>query len=118
MAGAGFAEVGKLVGRATLGQRARGVEVGDEHFLLGAEHFVGLAHEVYAAHHYHARVRLGRLTGQRQRVAYEIRYLLDLRTRIIMRHYKCLLLPAQFLDLVDYLLPCDFFHYLFKKIKI
>ena len=77
VAGAGFAEVGKLVGRATLGQRARGVEVGDEHFLLGAEHFVGLAHEVYAAHDDDVRVGLCRLACQGQAVAYEVGHFLQ-----------------------------------------
>ena len=47
----GLHEVGEAVGRATVGQRTAGCQVGDEYFLVRAEDFGGFAHEMHAAHH-------------------------------------------------------------------
>ena len=47
------------IGGTTFGQGAGSTQVGNEHFLLRAEYFVGLAHKVHATHNYDVGIGLG-----------------------------------------------------------
>ena len=62
----------QLVGGDRRGERAAGVEVGDEHGLLGAEDRRGLGHEVDAAEDDRLRVGAGGLVREPERVADEV----------------------------------------------
>ena len=70
MAGVLLHEAAEVVGGTAFGERAGGVEVRHEHLLVRAEDGVGLAHEVYAAHHDDVRVGPGCLLCQAEAVAH------------------------------------------------
>ena len=50
---------GKGIGRTTFRQTALGIQVGHQNHLVGAQYLVGLAHEMYATHHYDIGIGLG-----------------------------------------------------------
>ena len=52
-----------------LGERAAGLEVGDQHGLFRVQQLRGLGHEMHAGQHDHVGVGARRLAGQRQAVA-------------------------------------------------
>ena len=60
----------KLVGVDRGGQRAAGVQVRDQHGLVGRQDDRGLGHEMHAAKHDHLGVGLGRLARESERVAH------------------------------------------------
>ena len=68
----------QLVGGDRVGQRAAGVEVGQQHGLLGAQDRGGLGHEVDAAEGDHVGVGGRRLARQAERVPHEVGHVLDL----------------------------------------
>ena len=68
----------QLVGVDRVGQRAAGVEVGDQDRLLGREDRGGLGHEVDAAEGDHVGVGRGGLAREAERVADEVGDVLDL----------------------------------------
>jgi hypothetical protein len=74
----------QLLGRDAVGQRAAGVEVRDEHALVGAQDRRRLGHEVHAAEGDDGGVGLGRLLGEAERVADVVGYVLDLRTLVVV----------------------------------
>ena len=87
-------ELGKLVGRATLRQRAGSLQVGHKHLLVGTKYLACLAHEVHATHYYNVSIGGSGLLCQCQRIANEICHILNLTVRIVVRHYYGILLTA------------------------
>ena len=83
----------------TVGQRTACREVGTKHHLVWREQFARLGHEMHTAHHHHPCVGLSRLTGQRQRVAHEVGYLLDVTHSVVVSQDNRIFLPTQLSDL-------------------
>ena len=75
---------GQLVGRAALGQAATGLQVGQQHALVGIEHLGRLGHEVDAAKDDGRGRDLGGGAGQFQAVAGEVGQLLDLAVLVVV----------------------------------
>ena len=90
---------GELLCRTAFGERAGGVEVGNEHRLFGAENFVGFTHKVHAAHHNHVGVRLGGLAGECKAVTDKVGDVLNHAFGIIVCKDYGVLLPTHFADL-------------------
>ena len=67
-----------------IGQRAAGVEIRDQHALLGAQDRGRLGHEVHAAEHDGLGPGLRRLLGEAQRVADVVGHVLDLGQLIVV----------------------------------
>ena len=86
-------------------ERAPGVEVGDQHRLLGAQDRGRLGHEVHAAEHDHLALRRRGLPGQPERVADVVGDVLDLGHLVVVRkdHRAALLRERAHLRLH----PCD-----------
>ena len=74
----------QLVGVDRVGERAAGVEVGDQHRLLGREDRGGLGHEVDAAEGDHVGVGGGRLAREAERVAHVVGDVLDLGQLVVV----------------------------------
>ena len=75
----------QLVGGDRVGQRAAGVEVGDQDALVGRQDRRGLGHEVDAAEHDHVGVGVRRLLGEPERVADVVGHVLDLGQLVVVR---------------------------------
>ncbi len=74
----------QLIGVDRVGERAAGVEVGDQDGLLGRENRGGLGHEVDAAEGDHLGVGLSRLAREAERVAAVVGEVLDLRQLVVV----------------------------------
>ncbi len=98
MAGMLTDETTEITGRATVGKRTSGTLVRQQHRLVRTEYLHGLTHEVHTAHHHHRLRQLRADLGQRQRIAYMVGHILNLRTRIIMGQNHRLFLLLQFFD--------------------
>ena len=85
----------QVVSLATVGQRATGIEVGAEHQFVRTKNLACLSHEVNTAHHNDLGIGLGSLLCQRQRVANEVGYLLNLTTCIVVSQNHGIFLLAQ-----------------------
>ena len=90
----------QLVGVDRVGERAAGVEVGDQHLLLGREDRGGLGHEVDAAEGDHLGVGVGRLAREPERVADEVGDVLDLRQLVVVGEDDRVALRRQLADLL------------------
>ena len=90
----------QLVGGDRGGERAAGVEIGDEDGLVGREDRRGLGHEMDAAEH--DRLRIGRrgLPRQPERVADVVGHVLHLGHLVVVREDHGVALARQRLDLV------------------
>src|SRR6266508_199563 len=77
--------VPQLVGRDRRCERTAGVEVGNEHGLVRREDLRGLGHEVDAAEDDRVGIGRGRLAGQAERVAHEVRDVLYIRHLVVVR---------------------------------
>src|SRR5712671_4877884 len=88
-----------VLGRDRLRQRAAGAAIRDQHHFVRIEDLGGLGHEMDAALHDHARLGLGRLARELQRVADEIGdAIVDFRRLVIMRQNDG---AALLLEIVD-----------------
>src|SRR5207247_3108307 len=67
------------------GERAAGLEVGDEHQLVGVRDRGGLGHEVHAADDDHWRVELDRPARHSERVGDDVGHVLDGRDLVVVR---------------------------------
>jgi len=74
----------QLVGRDRVGERAAGVEIRQQHRLVGRQDRGGLRHEVDAAERDHVGVRVGGLPRQAERIAHEAGHVLDLGHLIVV----------------------------------
>ena len=84
------------------GQRTAGAQVGDQHGLVGADHFRGLGHEQDAGLDDDRGVGLGRLAGQTKAVADIVADAVeDLRRHIVVRQDDGVLLALQRVDRGD-----------------
>ena len=77
-------ELGKAVGRTTVGERTACCQVGDKHFLVGTKDFGCLAHEVYAAHHEDVGIATGCPLCEGEAVAHEVGKVLDLAFLVVV----------------------------------
>ena len=68
----------QLIGRDRVGERAAGVEVGQQHGLVRAEDRGRLGHEVHAAERDHVGVRGRSLAREAERITHEVRHVLHL----------------------------------------
>ena len=91
----------QLLGRDHIGHGAAGRWLGHEHLLLQRKNGGRLGHETHAAEDDHCRVRFGRLDAQPQRIATEIRQVLNLRRLIIVRQDHGVALYLEFLNVVE-----------------
>ena len=66
------------------GERAAGLEVGQQHPLRGRQDRRGLRHEVHAGEHDHLGVRRGRLPREAERVAHVIGHVLHFRALVVV----------------------------------
>ena len=98
MVGVLLLELAEDRGRAAVRQRATRLQVGEQHFFRGAQHFGGLGHEVNTGEDDDVGIGLGGLLAQAQAVADVIGDVLDLRFLVIMRQDDGVLL---FLELID-----------------
>ena len=87
------------VGRAAVGQRAAGVQVGNDDALGGVEDLGGFGHEVDAAEGDHLRVGPGGGLAELQAVAYEVGQVLDLGILVVVGEDDGVALGAQAGDL-------------------
>ena len=71
-------EVAELVGRAAVGERAAGLQIGDHDRALGVQDLRRLGHEVDAAEGDHVALDLLRGLRELERIADEVREILDL----------------------------------------
>ena len=74
----------ELVGRAAVGERAAGVQVRQQDLLVRVQDLRGFRHEMDAAEYDHLRARLRRLLRELERIAHEIREVLDLRVLVVV----------------------------------
>ncbi len=85
-AGIALAQQADIGGGDRGGERAAGVEVGDQHALGRIEELRRLGHEVDAGEHDHLGVDFHRLAGQRQAVADDVGHAMeDLRRLVVVR---------------------------------
>jgi len=89
---------GELLRRAAVGQGTAGVQIGEQHLLVGVQDLGRLGHEVNAAEDDHLGLGGGRLLRELQRVAHEIRDVLDLRVLVVVGEDHRVQLLAQALD--------------------
>ena len=75
----------QLVGGDRVGERAAGVEVGEQHRLVGRQDRGRLRHEVDAAEGDHVGLGVGRLAREAERVAHEVRHVLHLGHLVVVR---------------------------------
>ncbi len=97
----------ELAGRATVLKGAARVHVRQDHGLVRREDLRGLRHEAHAAKGDHLRVRLRRLARELERIAHEVRQILNLRLLIIMGEDDRVALLAQSIDLAEQIDPCE-----------
>ena len=91
----------ELVGVDGCGQRAAGLEVGQQHDLRRRQDRGGLGHEVDPAEDDHSGVGVGRLLGEPERVADEIGDVLHLGPLVVVREDHRVALVPQPLDPVQ-----------------
>ena len=97
-------ETGEIIGRTAFGQRAGGVEVWDEHFLVRTKNLVGFGHEMNATHHDDVGIGRRRLLRQGETVADEVGNVLQVAFGVIVREDDGVFLltqPAYLLLQVD-----------------
>ena len=92
-------ELGEVIGRTTVGQRTSGIEVGHQHFLVGAKHLGSLAHKMNATHHNDIGIRLGSPLCQSQAVAHKVGYILYFATLVVVSEDNGILFLAQLVNL-------------------
>lgn len=74
----------QLRGRATVGERTPGVEIGHKHLFVGTEYFDCLAHEVDSTHDDDVIVELLGNLSQGQRIAHKVGHILDVAHRVVV----------------------------------
>ena len=89
----------KARGRAAVGEAAAGLQVREQHQLLGVQNFRRLGHEVDAAEDDGVRARLGGLLRQRQAVADEVGHVLHVALLVVVRQDDGVELLLEALDL-------------------
>ena len=81
-----FYESSKLISRTAVGQRASGIQVGNQHFFVRTKYLGGFTHKMYPAHHNDLCIRFGSPLSQCQTVSNEVCYFL---------YFVCLVVVAQ-----------------------
>ena len=92
------AEVGEGVGGAGVGQAAAGLQIRQQHGLVGIEDLGGLRHEVNAAEDDHLRIGAGGLAGEFEGVTDEIGAVLNGVLLVVVRQDHRVALVPQAID--------------------
>ena len=95
MAGMLFDKTCKLIVGTTIRQRTTGIQVGNQHFLVGTQNLCRFTHKVNPAHHNNTCIRLGSPLRQSQTVADEIGYLLNFVGLVVVPQYHRILFFLQ-----------------------
>ncbi len=74
----------QLRGRAAVGERAPGVEIGHKHLFVRTEYFDCLAHEVDSTHDDDVIVELLGNLSQGQRIAHKVGHILDVTHSVVV----------------------------------
>ena len=90
----------ELIGRAAVGERAAGRQIGQHDGALGVQDLGHLGHEVHAAERDHVGVGLLRGAREAEAVADVIGEVLDLRLLVVVRQDDGVALLLQALDLL------------------
>ena len=80
----GLLQRGQLVRRTAFFERTAGVLVRQHDDFVRVQNLRRLGHEMHAAENNHVRVGFGRLLGKAERIAHEIRHVLDFRHLVIV----------------------------------
>lgn len=94
-------ECGERIGRTAIGQRAAGVQIRNDNFLVGVENFGRLGHKMDPGKDDQIGVGFGRLARQSQRVADVIGQVLDDRFLVVVRQDDGVFFLPESVDLRD-----------------